>query len=102
MARKGMSGWFVEIPTELKREFEMLYPGRRVKKRLTMAAIRWAIKERPTLDANTTSRTRSETDTGGEGPRSAPETEDFVSRSTLERADVPGGRTQSQPSVEQG
>lgn len=49
-ARKGRSGWFVEVPTELKEEFKELYPGRAAMKKLTVAAIKWAIKHRPTLD----------------------------------------------------
>lgn len=41
------SGWFVEIPTEMKEEFKRLYPGRRQMKLLTLAAIRYAIEQRP-------------------------------------------------------
>lgn len=64
MARKGMSGWFVEVPTPLKQEFEAAYKGRSAKRKLTIAAIRWAIAERPNLTATTTRK--AETTDGSE------------------------------------
>lgn len=48
-----MAGWFVEVPRDLKKEFELLYPGRSAKKKLTIAMIRWAIRVRPDLDVIT-------------------------------------------------
>ncbi len=53
MAREGLSGWFVEVPTELKIEFERLYPGRSKKRKLTIAFIRWAIEQHPRLKEGT-------------------------------------------------
>lgn len=44
--RKGHSGWFVEVPKELKLEFEQCYSGRAAKRRLTIAAIKRAIEIR--------------------------------------------------------
>jgi hypothetical protein len=49
MAREPQSGWFVEVPAELKKEFKRLYKGRAVMRKLTIAAIEWAIKERPNI-----------------------------------------------------
>lgn len=45
MARKGMSGWYVDIPTELKQEFERRFVGRSKKRNITIAAIELAIRE---------------------------------------------------------
>ncbi len=49
--RRGVySGWYAEIPTPLKEEFDRLYPGRKAKRLLTIAFIKWAIKMRPDLE----------------------------------------------------
>jgi len=45
--RQEYSGWFVEIPTALKREFKRLYPGRSAQRKVTLAAIEWAIASHP-------------------------------------------------------
>jgi len=48
VAPSDNSGWFVEVPKELKEEFRRAYPGRRQMKLLTLAAIEYALRERPT------------------------------------------------------
>jgi hypothetical protein len=40
-------GWFVEVPRELRDQFDKLYPGRRNKKILTLTAIKCAIERNP-------------------------------------------------------
>lgn len=50
MARKGHAGWFVEVPVELKKEFERCFPGRAAKRKLTIAAIRKAIQLRAEIN----------------------------------------------------
>ena len=51
MARDGVSGWYCDIPTKLKQQFEELYPGRSAKKKLTVAAIQRAIERHPEVVA---------------------------------------------------
>ena len=53
MARKPTKGWYVQVPPELKAEFQKLYPGRSAMRKLTIAAIEWAIKVRPTINPPT-------------------------------------------------
>lgn len=48
VASSDTAGWFVEVPKELKDEFKRIYPGRRQMKLLTLAAIQYALRERPT------------------------------------------------------
>lgn len=45
MARKGMAGWYCDIPIELKQEFELRFKGRAKKRNVTIAAIKLAIRE---------------------------------------------------------
>lgn len=45
--REDFSGWFVEVPTRLKKQFKELYPGRSAQRKITLAAIEWAIKSHP-------------------------------------------------------
>lgn len=58
MSRKGMSGWFVEIPTDMKSKFKELYPGRAAQRRLTIAAIEWAIRSHETLKGGSANQNR--------------------------------------------
>lgn len=60
MTRKNHVGWFVEIPIELKQEFKRLYKGRSAMRKLTVAAIEWAIRERPNLQPSSTREDQSE------------------------------------------
>lgn len=48
--RRPYAGWFVEVPRDLKEEFQRLYPGRAAMKKLTVAFIKWAIRMKPDLD----------------------------------------------------
>lgn len=41
--KKPLSGWFVEIDSELKAEFKAYFPGRAAMKKLTVTAIKTAI-----------------------------------------------------------
>lgn len=66
MPRKGRSGWFVEVPTDLKKEFQSLYRGRAAMRKLTVAAIRWAINERPNLQPRGTDGEMQRGDRSGE------------------------------------
>jgi len=43
--KKPYSAWFVEVPPELKKEFKAYYPGRSAMRKITIAAIRFAIKK---------------------------------------------------------
>lgn len=49
MPKTRKVGWFVEVPEDLKKRFKELYPGRAAMRKLTIAAIEWAITERPKL-----------------------------------------------------
>lgn len=51
MPRKDHVGWFCEIPSDLKEEFRRLYPGRAAMRKITIAAIRWAISRHPSRTA---------------------------------------------------
>ncbi len=42
--KKRRAGWFVEVPPELKEEFKAYYPGRSAMTRVTIIAIKMAIK----------------------------------------------------------
>lgn len=50
MARKPSVGWYVQVPLELKQEFKKLYPARSAMRKLTVAAIEWAVKVQPTIN----------------------------------------------------
>lgn len=45
--REDFAGWFVEVPRKTKEEFKKLYPGRSAQRKVTLAAIEWAIKSHP-------------------------------------------------------
>jgi len=45
--REAQAGWFVEVPISLKNEFKTLYKGRSAMRKLTIAAIQFAIKNHP-------------------------------------------------------
>ena len=60
--RKGNTGWFVEVPVALKEEFKKLYPGRAAQRRLTVAAIEWAIRAYPTLTEDSSHQTTKQQD----------------------------------------
>ena len=45
--REDFAGWFVEVPRKTKEEFKKLYPGRSAQRKITLAAIEWAIQSHP-------------------------------------------------------
>jgi len=47
VAREPKAGWYVEVPISLKNEFKTLYKGRSAMRKLTIAAIQFAIKNHP-------------------------------------------------------
>jgi hypothetical protein len=60
--REEYSGWFVEVPRSLKKEFKRLYPGRSVQRRITLAAIEWAIKSHPSMQGDSDVSTKMQAD----------------------------------------
>lgn len=59
------AGWFVEIPPELKAEFQRLYPGRRSMKVFTIAFVSWAIRVKPDLATLEKAWVKGESNEGG-------------------------------------
>lgn len=45
--RPEYAGWFCEVPRSVKEEFKKLYPGRSAQRKVTLAAIEWAIATHP-------------------------------------------------------